>query len=405
MGDQGMFPPTSTGAGPTRPSGEEFGTPGIGTPPVAPPPGMPDMGEPGEPAKKGRGLLGKILSTPVVAVVCLIIGAGIMFALVQYGLLRVGAGKPTGAPQVMVGAAELKEQIRQLNGQLVQYQQAVGDIEQAQQMAQELQQRQAAEGTIEQVMQRVADMEEKQARYDELEVYLEEINDAIVAANEERNRTRSEVDILTARKEGLIEEVAKFEDLVGKLEDANERRLAVKEAIEESLVLFMVNLRESAPVVPPEFSKTKRLARAEQLQTKLAQTNWAYPALIQEFTDLFLEEIELNSQQHYFLAKLPLEVKGQTTERWCECLSLGTWAVYFQTLDRRTVGVFMNTAEVGKPKYEFITELENAEKVQIRAAIGRLRPADFEKRIARLPGAPQQVIKQKGGVAKFFDLL
>jgi len=248
-------------------------------------------------------------------------------------------------------------------------------------------------------------LEERQAVFDELMISLDEINDAITTANEERTRIRSEVDIYTARREGLRGEVARFESLVGKLEAANDRRVSVKETLEESLTLFIVELKESAPLVPPEFGKDKRIAQAQTLQNKLAQTNWAYPALIQEFTDLFIDEIKLNSEQHYFIAKLPLEVKGEKVDRWCECLALGTWAVYFQTIDRRIVGVFMDTAEIGRPTYEYITEMANVEKAQIRAEIERVRPEDFEERIAMLPGVARHVIKQKGGIAGFFDLL
>jgi len=407
MGDQGIFPPTSTGPGPTVPSGgDEFGGQAIGTPPVAPPPVMPDMGIAPEPEKKGGGLRGKLFAKPVVAVLCLLIGAGGMFAAVHFGLLTIGAGRAgLGTPQVMVGNAELKRQIEGLQGRIAQYTQAVGTEEEAQAAAAELAERRQSEGDIATVRQVVADMVEKQEKYDELEMYIEEINDAITTANVELNSTRSKVDIYTARREGLRGEVARFEGLVGKLEAANDRRVAVKDTLEESLTLFIVGLKESAPLVPPEFEKGKRIGRAQALQNKLAQTNWAYPALIQEFTDLFVDEIKLNSAQHYFIAKLPIEVKGVQTERWCECLALGTWAVYFQTIDRRIVGVFMNTAEVGRPTYEFITELASVEKAQIRAEIERVRPEDFEERVAMLPGAPQRVIKQKDGVARFFDLL
>jgi len=405
MGDQSIFPPTSTGPGPTVPSGGgEFGGQSPGTPPVAPPPVMPDMGISPDLEKKGGGIFG--FAKPVVAVLCLLIGAGGMFAAVHFGFLSIGAGsgKP-GGPTVLIGREQLQQQIRQLESRISAYNNAVGTEQQAQTMAAELQERRMAEATMETVREKTKLLEEREARFDELGIYLDEINDSITTANEELNRTRSEVDIYTARREGLRGEVARFESLVGKLEAANNRRVSVKETLEESLTLFMVGLKESAPLVPPEFEKDKRIARTETLQNKLARTNWAYPALIQEFTDLFVDEIKLNSKQHYFIAKLPLEVKGEKVDRWCECLALGTWAVYFQTIDRRIVGVFMNTAEVGRPTYEYITKMANFEKTQIRAEIERVRPEDFEERVAMLPGVAQHVIKQKGGIARFFDLL
>jgi len=404
MGDQGVFPPTSTDAGPTKPSGEEFAMPDITTPPVAPPPVMPGMEGAPEPSKKG-GILGMLLSKPVIAVLGIIVGAAAVYVAVRYGDLTIGPGGEGKGPQVMIGDADLRNQINQLQTQLDGYAQAVGTVQQAQEIAAELAERRQSEGGIEQVRQQVADMLEKQEKYEELEVYLEEINDAITTANEELTRMRSELQIVAARNEGLKGEVAKFESLVGKLEDANNRRVAVKDAIEESLIQLMVRLKESSPLVHPEFNKEKRIARAEGLQHKLERSNWAYPELIAEFTELFLDELKLNSEQHYFMAKLPIEVKGETTEQWCECLGLGTWAVYFQTIDRRTVGVFMNTADYGRPKYEFVTELTNTERNQIRAEIERVRPEDFDERVAQLPGAPKHVIKQKGGLARFFDLL
>ena len=408
MGDQGIFPPTSTGPGPTVPSGgDEFGGQALGTPPVAPPPVMPDMGMGPEPEKRGGGLLSKLFAKPVVAVLCLLIGAGGMYAVVHFNLLKIGGGNGSGTPglTVIAGETALKQEIDRLKGQVAVYSQAVGTEEQAQAAAAELAERQQSEGLIAEVQQAVVDMVEKQEKYDELEMYLEEINDAITTANVELNSTRSEVDIYTARREGLRGEVARFESLVGKLEGANDRRVAVKQSIEESLTMLVIGLRESAPLVPPEFQKDKRIARAQALQGKLAQTNWAYPGLIREFTDLFVDEIKLNSAQHYFIARLPLEIKGESTERWCECLALGTWAVYFQTIDRRIAGVYMNTAEIGRPTYEFITELASAEKSQIRAEFDRMRPEDFDERVGELPGAAQHVVKQKDGIARFFDLL
>ena len=59
MGDQGIFPPTSTGPGPTQqtPLGGDFGVQDITTPPVTPP-GMPGMGmPPPEPEKKKLRIL------------------------------------------------------------------------------------------------------------------------------------------------------------------------------------------------------------------------------------------------------------------------------------------------------------------------------------------------------------
>ena len=306
---------------------------------------------------------------------------------------------------MLIGEKQLKDQIGRLEGRIAQYSQAVGTEEEAQAAAAELAERRQSEGDIGTIRQAVADMVEKQEKYEELEMYIEEINDAITTANVELNSTRSEVDIYTARREGLRGEVTRFESLVSKLEAANDRRVAVKQSLEESLTMFIIGLKESAPLVPPEFDKDKRIAQAQMLQNKLARTNWAYPALIQEFTDLFVDEIKLNSAQHYFIAKLPIEVEGEATEQWCECLALGTWAVYYQTIDRRTAGVYMNTAEAGRPTYEFITELENVEKAQIRAEFERMRPEDFEERVAMLPGASQYVVKQKGGIARFFDSL
>jgi hypothetical protein len=330
-----------------------------------------------------------------------------MFAAVHFGLLKIGVGPGAieGGPSILLGDTKLQQKIGRLEDQIAVYTQAVGTEAEAQAVGAELAERRQSEGDIDTVRQATVDMVEKQDKYDELEMYIEDINEAITTANVELNSTRSEVDIYTARREGLRGEVARFESLVGNLEAANDRRVAVKQSLEESLTMFIVGLKESAPLVPPEFEKHKRIAQAQTLQSKLAQTNWAYPAMIKAFTDLFVDEIKLNSAQHYFIAKLPLEIKGEKTEQWCECLALGTWSVYFQTIDRRVVGVYLNTSEAGLPTYEFITELASVEKAQIRAELDRVRPADFEERVAILPGAPQHAVKQKDGVSRFFDLL
>ena len=177
MGDQGIFPPTSTGPGPTVPSGgDEFGGQALGTPPVAPPPVMPDMGIGPEPEKRGGGLLSKLFAKPVVAVLCLLVGAGGMFAAVHFGLLKIGAGAETpGGTQVIIGEGQLRQEIERLQGRIAVYTQAVGTEQDAQSAAAELAERRQAEDNIEVVRQNVVDMVEKQEKYDELEEEAGEI--------------------------------------------------------------------------------------------------------------------------------------------------------------------------------------------------------------------------------------
>lgn len=402
-GDQ-PTPDSGWGAQPTQPTpASPFGAPGISAPPAGGG-GMTGGEQPGVPKKKG-GIGGLLTGKPLILIVGIVIGAGILFALVNYNIVNIGGAVDPKAPSFAVGPEQLKQERDRFRDQLNEYTDAVGSIEEAKAKASELGERQQADGTIETIRQQVRDMEEKQQKYDELEAYLDDINDAITTANSDLVRTNSELEIVSARSEGLKGDVRKLEVLVGNLEDANNRRVAVKEALESSLSLLLVRIKESSPLTPPEYKKDKRVSRAQSLQHKLAGTNWAYPELISDFTDLFLEEIKLNSQHHYFMAKLPLELRGEFSEEWCECLSLGTWAVYFQTLDRRNVGVFLNMGKDGKQRYEFVTTLNREEAAQVRGEIARLRPDNFSEQVVELPDAPKQKVKSEHGKAGFFDLL
>ena len=454
MGQFSDFPPVGAGGssgGPTVPT-PPGGLGGVGTPPGGPgglePPGagggpgglgdvggVGDLGRPttpapgfptppgglGTPAGPGlgaglggaglpkipfaeeepkQGKLKFILGSVLLFVIGILIGgAGMFFGGEWLGI--IGEEKETADIVVTRGQAEQK--INQLQQTVTEYEQAVGRIPDAKNKMQELAERAAAQGTIDQLETTLADMTDKQEEYAALQLSLTQINDRVAEAQGDLSRMQSEYTVVLARRDGLTEEVGKLESLVGRLEDANQRRQAVRDSVERQLSLLAIQIKESNPVVPMEYRREERLKKVGNLREKLAQSDWVYPELMGEFNDLYREQLELATTQRWFLVQLGVDTPDGKERKWAECVNQGLWTVYFRTLDGKNVGQCVNTSLAGVPDYQLVTEIGKALKQQIIDTVVSARPVDFEERVTAVAG--QAVLAKKRTISNLFGLL
>ncbi|HOH42557.1 MAG TPA: hypothetical protein PLZ53_05530, partial [Candidatus Hydrogenedentes bacterium] len=230
-----------------------------------------------------------------------------------------------------------------------------------------------------------ATLSTEQAELTSVERELRERNDEVIAAREFLEELRSETAIVQARQRGLIAEVDRLTGYVGELDEANARRIATKEALEHNIDRLVIQVKESIPLTPEKYDYATRLAQVEALRDKAAQAGWVSPELQNEYTSLYLKELELARANDYFFACVPVTDRfGHTSMCWAECLMRGNWAVYYRSLDGKGIGSFENAGSTETPRWEFKQNLSEDTRLAIEAHIVSARIPDFEGHLQRL---------------------
>jgi hypothetical protein len=199
---------------------------------------------------------------------------------------------------------------------------------------------------------------------------------------------------------GLVAEVDRLTDLVGKQEEAAQRSRASKEALQASVERLIIQIKEGIPLTPEQYSRDGRLAAVDDLKARVDAAKWVTPELLDEYTSLYQEELDIAASTAYFFARLPVTSRlGNREMKWAECVMKGNWAVYYRTLDGKNVGSYENVAEPGKtPEYAFRETLPDKIQKQIESEIVASRLPDAEIKLKAL--AEKQVIME-GDVAPF----
>lgn len=240
-------------------------------------------------------------------------------------------------------------------------------------------------------------LEQQQLELAGVESDLRERNDEIIAAREFLEDLRNETAIVQARQRGLISEVDRLTGYVGELEEANARRLATKEALEHNIDRLIIQVQESIPLTPEKFDHADRLATVRALRERAAQAGWVTPELQNEYTSMYLRELEIAQSSEYFFARIPVTDRfGHRSYKWAECLMRGNWAVYYRTLDGRNIGSFENTGTPETPLWGFKEDLPDDAKSSIEAYIIGARVPDFESQAQLL--AERELAGQDGNV-------
>lgn len=232
---------------------------------------------------------------------------------------------------------------------------------------------------------------------------LEAKNEEYVQAEQEYEELLNRTSIVRARREGLSAEVDRLQELLGGLEEANSRSQATKASLESDIGQLAILVRESIPLTPEKYSHAQRVAAVEELQNKVKAARWVAPELLEEYTTLYLNELEIAKSREYFYAKIPVADRfGTRTEVWAECLMNGNWSVYYRTLDGLHIGSYMNTAQSGSPTFEFVEDFSPSVKKQVEEEIIAKRVPGWEEKLRLLAGH-QQITQRKSRFQEIFD--
>lgn len=207
-------------------------------------------------------------------------------------------------------------------------------------------------------------------------------NQEVIEALDAHEDALNDESIVKAQRDGLQSEVTRLQDNVGSLEDADARRVATKDSLKHSIGLLAITIREGIPLTPRKYSHARRVQAIEALQTKVEEANWVGPDVLEEYTRLYIEELEIAKARDYFFAKIPVKDRfGNTSPKWAECLMNGNWSVFFRSLDGKHIGSHENTSLGNTPRYEFREILPEDVKKEIEQEIFASRVDDYEDKI------------------------
>ncbi len=249
------------------------------------------------------------------------------------------------------------------------------------------------------------DLTDKQSALTAIEQDINKKTEEFVTAQEQYEDLQNETAIIQARQKGLVSEVDRLTGMVGQLDEANQRSAAVKEAFAHNVDRLIIQIKEGIPLTPAKYSSTQRLAAAEELRDKVSKAKWVEPALQQEYTALYLKELEIAASNDYFFAKVIVKDQfNNVVSKWAECLMQGNWGVYFRTFDGRNIGVYENIGNADAPNWVFKEDFTSAVRKDIEGRIAAARVPGYEEKIKVL--TEKQMAQSEGtSLQKNFDSL
>ncbi|GMV94897.1 MAG: hypothetical protein AMXMBFR82_46750 [Candidatus Hydrogenedentota bacterium] len=350
-------------------------------------------------AKSGKGGGGKGILIGIAALILGLIG-GIFAGPYVPGMPNPAA---TEAEQLRGEVTRLQAQNRELQGRTT-------EAPLSEETINELR---AQEAELEaQIAESSAQLETAQAEYttvsaelDSAKAELEATNADFVQAQDDFERLVNETAITRARKDGLEAEVTRLEGLTGQLEDANTRRMITKETLESNIERLEILVSEASPLAPEKYSRESRMAAVANLKQRAQGMNWVDSQLLDAYTALYVQELEIARSREYFFARLPVTDRfGTTTMSWAECVMNGNWGVYYRTLDGEHVGVYQSTSALGSPDYQFLDIRDEAARSNVEAQIFASRTEGFEEKLELL-AKKQLVVDDRTPFQKSFESL
>lgn len=363
---------------------------GAPTQPATPPPAPPMP----EPASSGGGGL-------VLAIILLIVGLAIgIFAgpFATHSWYSFEAVNPWAAD-----VSEAEEQISQLESDVSNLRRTIREYEEAmgtdpnstvalnpEQLAELAQKIKEANQELTRVNEDLAVAREDLSV---TERELAEKKEEFLQAENDYQNLLNQTAIWQARRDGLLSETERLEEEVGELEQADQRRIATKDALEHAVDRLAIDVRESIPLTPPKYSYEGRVDAVERLESRVQAAKWVTPELMEEYTELYLAELAISKSRDYFFAQVPVVDRfGVKRMKWAECVMNGNWSVYYRTIDGGATGVYDNVKLTGSPRYEFRQDLDAEHIAMIADIIESNRTPDFAEKLAVL--AESQVLAE-----------
>lgn len=210
-------------------------------------------------------------------------------------------------------------------------------------------------------------------------------NEEVAKRADEFQDLSNQLSITEARQRGLVSEVDRLTNQVGKLEEAALRSDQSKGALAHAVDRLYIKIKEGLPLTPTKFDRAARLAEVETLRTQVGESKWVTPALQDAYTGLYLKELEIAQSQEYFYSKIPVvDAYGSRVHKWAECVMQGNHEVVYRTFDGQNIGVFTNLGTGESPAWGFNENFAPAAKKELEARVFASRVPDFEAKIQAL---------------------
>ncbi len=233
-----------------------------------------------------------------------------------------------------------------------------------------------------QVSDLTGQVEDLTLEFTAIEIDVKDKTKEFIDRQEEFLAVSDRISILEAQERGLRAENDRLTVQVGSLAEADSRRSATKEALVSNMSQLYVQIKEGIPLTPAKYSHAARVAEADQLRENADRAKWVTPALQDEYTQLYLKELEIAAAQDYFFARLPVtDAVGNAVTRWAECVMQGNRAVLYRTLDGKNIGRFENLAESGTPFWGFRETLPAKMRQEIETTIVTSRSEGYAEQI------------------------
>jgi hypothetical protein len=397
------FDQDAFGVSPSPGVSSDMGTP---VPDFSPDTGIPTPGV-GVPAGGGRGKGSGGIGGVVVALIAILaLAGGIVagpFLASVLPLPNPGVTKVTEEKDAIIATKD--QQIRKLTDQ-VETQGTPISQEVLDQLILDVEAAQANKAQLERELGTLQDSVRKSM--DNLALIQEDIdqkNAEFVVVEELLDAVNNKKSLAEAQHAGLLVEIERLADMVGSLEVANLRRQATKEALLHNLDLLTIQINGGSPLAPSRFAHAERKARASELREKVLRTSWVDPALMTEYTELYLAELGIAASREYFFARIPVHNRlGDIEYFWAECLMNGNWSVYYRTLDGKHVGSYENVSGTATPDYVFREDLSGDKISDIEGDIIASRVDGYEDKFEVLR-RKQAVYEQSSKLNKNFTTL
>ena len=234
-------------------------------------------------------------------------------------------------------------------------------------------------------IQLTADIQDKTITLDDIEIDIADRTIEFIDLEVQYQKLDQQNLIATARQNGLLAENQRLTTQNGQLGEANDRRLATKDALGHSIDRLYITIKEGLPLTPQKYSHDARLAKVADLRDTVRRAKWVTPALQDAYVDLMLNELEIATAREFFFAKIIVTDKiGVQTDRWAECLMIGNTSVIYHTLDGNYTGRFERIKNAAVSVWTTREDLADALKNEFRAEIAAARTPNYDESAAIL---------------------
>ena len=76
--------------------------------------------------------------------------------------------------------------------------------------------------------------------------------------------------------------------------------------MQHSVERLAVHVKEGIPLTPAKYARDARIAAVDSLKRRVEEAKWITPELLDEYTALYVKDLEIGGSTEYFFAKIPV---------------------------------------------------------------------------------------------------